>query len=68
MAVNATDAENNRLRSMKEAALFLGVSSDTIRRLGNSGELELIKIGHRTTRVTQASLDRFVKERTIPRK
>jgi len=45
---------------MKEAAKFLGGSTDTVYRLGKQGKLVLKKIG-RNTRVTQASLDAYVK-------
>jgi excisionase family DNA binding protein len=55
--------DDNRLRTLKDAAKFLEVSEATIYRLSKSGELELIKIG-RGTRVTQASLDRYVANAT----
>ena len=40
---------------------FSASVSSTIYRLGNRGDIELIRIGQRITRVTQFSLDRFIK-------
>ena len=47
-------------RSVKSTERYLGVSRWMIYSLGERGELELVKIG-RSTRVTQKSLDRYVK-------
>jgi excisionase family DNA binding protein len=49
------------LRTLKSAARFLGLSVSSIYRLCQSGELELVKIGPRGTRVTQTSLDQYIK-------
>jgi excisionase family DNA binding protein len=54
------DGGGEGLRTLQQAAQFLGVSLSTIYRLGSKHELELLKIGERGTRVTQASLDRYV--------
>jgi excisionase family DNA binding protein len=56
----ADDDDVVGLRTMKSAQRFLGVSKSQIYRLCDSGELELVKIGPRGTRVTQASLDAYV--------
>lgn len=52
--------EDHRLQTVKGAMAFLGVGRDTIYRLHSRGEIEMIKVG-RGTRVTQASLDQYVK-------
>ena len=64
------DAADAGLRTVKEAARFLGVSRSQIYRLGQSEAIELVKVGERATRVTQASLTRFVKnaKRMIPQR
>ena len=49
------------LRTLKGACRFLGVSPSKLYRLCKDGEIELVKIGMRGTRVTQASLDRYIK-------
>jgi excisionase family DNA binding protein len=48
------------LRTTKSACRFLGVGLSTLYRLSKTGEIELVKIGARGTRVTQASLDRYI--------
>ena len=48
------------LRTVEEAAVLLGVSTTQIYRLARRGELDLLKIGKRSTRVTQDSLNRFI--------
>lgn len=53
------------LRSVRDAAKFLGVSVSQIYLMCDRGELDLVKIGLRGTRITQASLDAFV--RNAPR-
>ena len=49
------------LRTVKDAMKFLRVGRDTIYRLSNRGELHMIRVGTRGTRITQASLDAYVK-------
>ena len=48
------------LRTVEQAAVLLGVSTTQIYRLARRGELDLLKIGKRSTRVTQDSLNRFI--------
>ena len=60
MASSGNPADNDRrFRTIMYAARFLRVSESTIYRLGHRGEIEMLKVG-RSTRVTQASLDRFI--------
>jgi excisionase family DNA binding protein len=61
---------NDAVRTVKDAGKFLGVSSSQIYRLAKDGKLDLVKFGRRSTRVTQASLNRFVQsaERVVPKR
>lgn len=63
------DDDELRLRTLKDAADFLGVSQSQLYRLGIAGDIDLVKIG-RNTRVTQASLERYVKnaQKMIPKR
>jgi len=47
--------------TLKEASQFLGLSIPTLYRLGKKGDIELIRVGERGTRVTKVSLDRYLK-------
>lgn len=59
-AAHVADSDEVGLRTMKSAMRFLGISKTQIYRLCDSGELEVVKIGPRGSRVTQASLDAYV--------
>jgi excisionase family DNA binding protein len=60
--------DGTRLQTIKDAARMLKISAQTIYRLGQRGELELIKVGART-RVTQASIDHYIDnaKRVVPK-
>jgi len=63
MMMAAAAAENGDhvgLRTVRDAGRFLGISKTQIYRLCRSGDLELVKIGPQGTRVTQASIDRYI--------
>ena len=61
--------DDRRLRTIGEAAQYLRVSDYTIRHLGRTGRLELIKVG-RSTRVTPWSLENHIRnaKRMIPKR
>lgn len=50
------------LVSMQEAAKMLKVTVKCIYDHVNAGELELIKLGHRTSRITLRSLEKLIQE------
>ena len=54
-------ADRSPLLTLNEAAQFLGVSKTQLYRLARAGQIELLRVGQRSTRVTQASLDSYVK-------
>jgi excisionase family DNA binding protein len=47
-----------------EAAALLSVSRSTVRRLCDEGKLDRVHVTPNTVRVTRASCDRFIRERT----
>ncbi len=49
-------ADGTRLASLAEIAVMLGVSIDTVRRMGARGEIEIIKVSPRTSRVRMSKL------------
>ncbi len=49
-----------RLLSLNEAAQALAVSPKTVRRYIAAGELEAVRLGHKTIRVKVESLDRLI--------
>jgi excisionase family DNA binding protein len=53
------------LRSIKSSAKFLGVGLTRLYELIKSGELDVVKVGTRGTRITQESLNRFIAERKV---
>jgi len=60
MISSVIDDDAVALRTVASAAKFLGVSESTIYELGKKGELEMVKVG-RSTRVTQVSLEQYVR-------
>jgi excisionase family DNA binding protein len=56
-----TTGDNAPVLTLKEASQFLGLSIPTLYRLGKKGDIELIRVGERGTRVTKVSLDRYLK-------
>jgi excisionase family DNA binding protein len=55
------EKKNAGLRTLKVGAEFLGVSISQMYRLASAGQIDFVKVGSRGTRVTQDSLDRFIK-------
>jgi len=51
------------LITVGDAASLLGISTKRIYQLIETGRLETLKLGPRTTRITRASLDAFLAER-----
>ena len=47
------------------AAKILDCSDDFIRKQIRDGNLEAIRVGKRATRISEASLDRFIAERKV---
>jgi excisionase family DNA binding protein len=62
-----TNSNEQRLRTKKEAAKFLGVSEPTIDRFRNQGNLPFVKIGIQV-RFTDADLADFVTRCRIERR
>lgn len=64
----AREADEVGLRTLKSTARFLGISLSQVYRLGQDGQITLVKIGRRQTRATQASLDAYIEraERMVP--
>ena len=50
--------------TVAQAAEYLGVSDDTLRRFMRSGKLPYVKFGAKTTRIGRAALDRLMLEGT----
>ena len=48
--------------TVAQAAEYLGVSDDTLRRFMRSGRLPYVKFGAKTTRIGRAALDRLMLE------
>lgn len=48
--------------SPAETAVLLGVSMATVYRLVARGELDSAKLGHRTLRISRASIESYVRE------
>lgn len=57
---NQQSSSNALLYRIQTAEIKLGVSRSTIYRLVNEGELELIKIGKRSSGITAASLHALI--------
>ncbi|MBM4072659.1 MAG: helix-turn-helix domain-containing protein [Planctomycetes bacterium] len=55
-----------RFLSCQEAARFLDLSDDTIRRLIHAGKLDAVRVGKRCLRVTAESVRRFAEPVVIP--
>ncbi len=51
------------LLSLQETAKTLKVTVKTVYEYINRGELELVKVGHRTSRITTKSLQDFIQRR-----
>jgi excisionase family DNA binding protein len=56
-------AEVARMLSVSRVARILDVSEDTVRRRIAAGELEAVKLGYRTVRVTASSLAAYIAAR-----
>lgn len=50
-----------QLRTPKNAARLLDLSVVQIYRLIRTGKLDAVKLGYKATRVTQGSIDRYIK-------
>lgn len=61
----SSNPDNVGLRSYKDSAKFLGIGLSKLYQLIKAGEVDLVKLGPRTNRITQESLDRFVNARKI---
>ena len=48
----------------KQAAVQLGVHVDTVRGWARSRQLEVVRLGHKTVRIKEASLERVIEKRT----
>jgi len=55
--------DQDRLITDRQAAVVLGVSSRTVRRLIAGGKVAVVKIG-RATRISQNSINRFIARNT----
>ncbi len=61
-------SENDRLLTRQEAAEFLGLKPQTLNKWGMTAEhLSYVKVG-RVVRYKLSELQRFIKDRTVPRK
>jgi excisionase family DNA binding protein len=60
-------ADDDLLLTRAEAAERLHVSIQTVRRLGESGDLDEVQVGPRAVRVRGSSVDRLVRE-GLPRR
>ncbi len=58
--LEVTKPAENRLYTIKEAAYYLNVSSDTIRRLIARGELGYVLVGRRSIRIIPQELRDYV--------
>lgn len=51
---------DRRLVKLRDAADFLAVSPKTVRRYIAAGDLDAVRLGRRTIRITAESLDKFI--------
>ena len=58
--MNATQQPASPWLSLKEAAEYLGVTKATVRKYIAAGHLHAAKLGHRTVRVSAASIERMM--------
>jgi excisionase family DNA binding protein len=54
------------LLTVPEACRMLRCSRATLYKLRNAGRIDMLKLGHRTTRVTKQSIDRLMHEQSRP--
>jgi excisionase family DNA binding protein len=57
------EAPDSQLRTVAEACAILRCGRWKIYELQKAGDLELVKFGHRTVRVTQRSIDRLLNKK-----
>jgi excisionase family DNA binding protein len=57
-----SDEDSQQLYTLAEAARLLHVGVEKLRELQRAGDIEMIKFGHRTVRVTQRSIAAFLKK------
>jgi excisionase family DNA binding protein len=60
MLTNEGDDEIG-LRTVASTARFLGLGRTKVYEMCDSGELEAVKIGRKSTRITQASINLYIK-------
>jgi excisionase family DNA binding protein len=65
---DSSSKEDAALRSLKGSAKFLGIGLSQIYRLVKAGEIDVVRLGPRSIRITQESLDRFVEERKVSKR
>ncbi|MGG5258812.1 helix-turn-helix domain-containing protein [Phycicoccus avicenniae] len=58
---------HHQLVSLADAADALAVSTRTVRRYIADGQLDAVRLGHRTLRIRVESIDRFVTARPVGR-
>ena len=58
--MNPTQQPASPWLSLKEAAEYLGVTKATVRKYIAAGHLHAAKLGHRTVRVSAASIERMM--------
>jgi excisionase family DNA binding protein len=62
--VSSLDREPDRLVSVREVAVQLGVHPETIRRLIHDGRLDAVRVG-RVLRVHREAVDRFLARQRV---
>jgi excisionase family DNA binding protein len=56
------DAQEELLLTVPEACELLRCSRATLYKLRNEGRIEMLKFGHRTSRVVKRSIDKLLQE------
>ena len=60
-------SERTGLYTLTEVAKLLSVSRSTVNRLIRQGDLEVVRIGYRTVRVTAQAVDQFIESKSTRR-
>jgi len=55
----------DRLLTVRETAVRLGLTEDTVRKWASTGRLTKVLIGPQTVRIPLSSVERFIEERTV---
>ncbi len=66
MGTQEEDQDNSQLCTVDEAMRMLRRSRSKLYKLHRNGEIEMVKFGRRTTRVTLKSIERLVKRSDRP--